>query len=111
VPDGARIHRQVEAHGDGHPPRNDAIDCLRDAARLLDKLEAAGERIPHDIFADLPPKWWPRRPKTKPDRFDATERDKVLAYFRENRPVYYPFALTAFRHQGASGRAGWVAVG
>jgi integrase len=62
---------------------------LRDA-RTVDKL------IPHDIFADLPPKWWPRFPKSKPDPFDATERDNVLAYFREKRAVYYPFVLTAF---------------
>ncbi len=62
---------------------------LRDA-RTVDKL------IPHDVFADLPPKWWPRRPKTRPDPFDATERDKVLAHFREMRSAYYPFVLTAF---------------
>lgn len=62
---------------------------LRDA-RTVDKL------IPHDIFADLPPKWWPRRPKVKPDPFNATERDTALAYFREKRTVYYPFVLTAF---------------
>jgi Phage integrase, N-terminal SAM-like domain len=44
---------------------------MRDA-RTVDKL------IPHDVFAELPPKWWPRRPKAKPDPFDPTERDRVL---------------------------------
>src|SRR5262249_33703979 len=46
---------------------------LRDA-RTVDKL------IQHDVFADLPPKWWPRRPKLKPDPFDAGERDLLLGY-------------------------------
>ena len=62
---------------------------LRDA-RTVDKL------VGHDVFADLPPKWWPRRPKIKPDPFDGAERDALLDYFREKRALYYPFVLTAF---------------
>jgi integrase len=60
---------------------------LRDA-RTVDKL------IREEVFADLPPKWWPRRPKNKPDPFDANERDALLTYFREKRAFYYALVLT-----------------
>ena len=32
----------------------------------------------------------------KPDPFTAEERDKVIVYFKDKRPYYYPFVGTQF---------------
>lgn len=63
--------------------------CLRDA-RTVDKL------VSQDPYADLPPKWWGRRPTQKPDPFTEEERDTLIGYFRGKRPHWYPFICTAF---------------
>jgi integrase len=37
---------------------------------------------------------WPRQTITAPDPLTKEERDKVLAYFRASRPIYFPFIAT-----------------
>jgi integrase len=62
---------------------------LRDA-RAVDKLPL------HDPFADLPPKWWPRRARIAVDPFTEEERDKLLDYFARKHPHWHPFMVVAF---------------
>jgi len=40
-----------------------------------------------DPFADMD---WPRESQPKPDPFTDEERDKILSYFKEKNPFYYP---------------------
>jgi integrase len=39
---------------------------------------------------------WPRTRLRDPDPFTEDERDKILAYFKQKIPHYYPFVLTQF---------------
>jgi len=70
---------------------------LRDAQRI-DKL------IPSNPVEALA---WPRRKPTAPDPLTDDERYRVLAYFRDERPIYYPFIavllLTGMRPSEAAG--------
>ena len=40
---------------------------------------------------------WTRTPPAEPDPFDAAERDRIVEWFRDRKPHYYPFVLTLFR--------------
>jgi integrase len=59
---------------------------VRDA-REIDRL------ITTDPFMAIQ---WPKAKPVKRDPFTKEERDKILEYFRENQPFYYPFILTMF---------------
>jgi integrase len=59
---------------------------IRDA-REIDKMSIG------DPFEAIP---WPESKTVKRDPFTKEERDKILEYFRENQPFYYPFVLTMF---------------
>jgi integrase len=39
---------------------------------------------------------WPKEVKEAPDPFTEEERDKILAFYREKRPRWYPFVATLF---------------
>jgi integrase len=49
-----------------------------------------------DPFDDLPQNWWPRIQQEDPDPFTEAERDKILEYYRANRP-YWAYAFAFFR--------------
>jgi integrase len=53
----------------------------------------AAKLVTDDPFAALD---WPRRVRVAPDPFTRDERDLLLDYFRERRPGYHAFVLTAF---------------
>lgn len=40
---------------------------------------------------------WTRTPSAEPEPFDAKERDRIVEWFRDRKPHYYPFVLTLFR--------------
>jgi integrase len=61
--------------------------CYRDARAEIDEL--AGK----DPFMDLR---WPKVRREPPDPLTAEERDKVIAYFSEQEPFYYPFVRFQF---------------
>lgn len=39
---------------------------------------------------------WPKEQRQKPFPFKPEERDRILAFFREKEPFYYPRVLMAF---------------
>jgi integrase len=59
----------------------------RDARAELDALKGKNP------WFDLQ---WPRSERKLPDPFEPQERDKILGFFREKEPFYYPWVLTAF---------------
>jgi integrase len=59
----------------------------RDARTEIDELNG------RDPFMDLR---WPAAARDKPDPFLPKERDKILDFFREREPFYYPWVLLAF---------------
>jgi len=60
---------------------------LRDARAEIDEIKG------RDPFMDIQ---WPEAKRDKPDPFLSEERDKILAFFRERDPFYYPWVLLAF---------------
>ena len=62
-------------------------------ALVLDARERT-DFVPSAPFATMK---WPRTPPVEPDPFDVVERDRIVAWFRERKPHYYPFVLTLFR--------------
>jgi hypothetical protein len=62
-------------------------------ALVLDARERT-DYVPGAPFATMK---WPRTPVAEPDPFDASERDRVIGWFRDRKPHYYPFVLTLFR--------------
>lgn len=42
---------------------------------------------------------WPRTARLRPDPFTLEERDRILEYWREHDPFYYPYIFTQF-HTG-----------
>ncbi len=59
----------------------------RDARAEIDELKG------RDPFMDIQ---WPAAKREKPDPFLPEERDKILAFFRDREPFYYPWVLLAF---------------
>ena len=59
-------------------------------------IRDAGRRIERNPFNDLPANWWPRLPQRDPDPYTEQERDKILGYYRANRP-YWAYAFVYFR--------------
>jgi integrase len=59
----------------------------RDARAETEELKG------RDPFLDIQ---WPRAKRQKPDPFTPEERQKILAYFLEHEPFYYPWVLLAF---------------
>ena len=59
----------------------------RDARTEIDELKG------RDPFMDIR---WPAVVREKPDPFLSEERDKILDFFRERDPFYYPWVLLAF---------------
>jgi len=59
----------------------------RDARTELEELKG------RDPFMDIQ---WPAAKRDKPDPFLSEERDKILDFFREQEPFYYPWVLLAF---------------
>ena len=57
-----------------------------------EELEDKG-LVLRDPFARLR---WPREVKDAPDPFTEEERDKILAFYRDKRPRWYPFVATLF---------------
>jgi integrase len=53
-------------------------------------------KIERNPFNDLPANWWPRLPQREPDPFTEEERDRMLAYYRNNRP-YWAYGFLYFR--------------
>jgi hypothetical protein len=47
----------------------------------------AGKKIERNPFDELPANWWPRTQQDDPDPFTEDERDRILDYFRANRPI------------------------
>ena len=78
----------------------------RDARAELDELKGK------DPWIDL---HWPVTSREKPDPFEPEERDKILEFFREKEPFYYPWVLTPFsigtRPEISAKRAGVRASG
>src|SRR5262249_34572387 len=65
-------------------------------ASLRAMFRDAGRRIERNPFNDLPNNWWPRLPQKEPDPYTESERDRILEYYRSNRP-YWAFAFVYFR--------------
>ena len=61
--------------------------ALYRAARTVDRL------VTDDPFAALR---WPRKIELEPDPFTADERDRLLNYFRERDPWYFPLVYLLF---------------
>ncbi len=59
----------------------------RDARAEIDELKGG------DPFIDIK---WPVAEREKPDPFLPEERDKILNFFREKEPFYFPWVLLAF---------------
>lgn len=59
----------------------------RDARAELDELKGK------DPFIDIK---WPANQKAKPDPFTVEEQNKILEFFREEEPFYYPWVLIGF---------------
>jgi len=59
----------------------------RDARAEIDELQGK------DPFIDIK---WPVVEREKPDPFLPEERDKILKFFREKEPFYFPWVLLAF---------------
>jgi integrase len=59
----------------------------RDARAEIEVLQG------RDPFLDIQ---WPRVKRQKPDPFTPEEKQKILAYFLEYEPFYYPWVLLAF---------------
>ena len=75
--------------------------ALKTARNIMDgSLRAmfrdAGRRLERNPLNDLPNNWWPRLPQREPDPYSEQERDKILAYYRNNRP-YWAYAFVYFR--------------
>jgi hypothetical protein len=60
--------------------------AYRDARAELDELKGK------DPFIDLQ---WPKNQKPKPRPFTLEEKEKILEFFLEHEPFYYPFVLIA----------------
>jgi integrase len=65
-------------------------------ASLRAMFRDAGRRIERNPFNDLPNNWWPRLSQKEPDPYTEEERDKILDYYRKNRP-YWAYAFVYFR--------------
>ncbi len=59
----------------------------RDARAKIEELKG------RDPFMDVQ---WPEVEREKPDPFLSDERDRILDFFRERDPFYYPWVLLAF---------------
>ena len=75
--------------------------ALKTAKNIIDgslkaMLRDAGRRVDRNPFHDLPANWWPRLPQKEPDPYTEQERDKILAYYRNNRP-YWAYVFVYFR--------------
>ena len=75
--------------------------ALKTAKNIIDgslkaMLRDAGRRVERNPFHDLPANWWPRLPQKDPDPYTEQERDKILAYYRNNRP-YWAYVFVYFR--------------
>ena len=56
----------------------------------------AGRRVERNPFNDLPASWWPRLPQREPDPYTEEERDRILKYYRKQRP-HWAYAFVCFR--------------
>jgi integrase len=56
----------------------------------------AGRRIKRNPFNDLPANWWPRLPQKEPDPYTEAERDRIVKFYREQRP-HKEYAFVHFR--------------
>jgi len=75
--------------------------ALKTARNIIDgslraMIRDAGRRLERNPFNDLPNSWWPRLPQKEPDPFSEQERDKILDYYRNNRP-FWAYAFVSFR--------------
>jgi integrase len=74
---------------------------LKSARNIIDgalrpMFRDAGRRIERNPFNDIPKNWWPRLRKKEPDPFTETERDSILAFYKDKRP-YWSYAFVFFR--------------
>jgi len=73
---------------------------LRDARAFLRDPETGTPLVTIDPFVLAKGTLiWPRRRTPPPDPFTTKERDRILEWFRKERPFYYPFIFTLF-HTG-----------
>jgi integrase len=64
--------------------------------RAMIRDARAEEHLAGDPFAGLK---WPRTSPPKPDPFTPEERDRILQWFLDRKPFYYPFVFLLF-HTG-----------
>jgi integrase len=90
-----RIWLQLRDHLLGLSLRPKTVKNILGSLRAL--VHDARERtdfVPSAPFATMK---WPRSSAAEPDPFDAAERDRIVAWFRDRKPHYYPFVMTLFR--------------
>lgn len=90
-----RIWLQLRDHLLGLSLKPKTVKNILGSLRAL--VHDARERTDFVQGAPFATMKWPRTPAAEPDPFDAEERDRILAWFRDRKPHYYPFVLTLFR--------------